>query len=225
MKEAAKDSKYNSVTQQNKIYKYVASSGSVKVTLDHVSNSPGDLDANEVTSFYLGRHFVRNGDRPQRYRRSPDPMMEFYHENKDVFDSCGVNVDDTVVIGGCFKSNKTTLQRTMIPELESEFTGLPSMRLIKEKSNAIKAVIRKLQIEQLADCTIDDIKFSRFNLDTYAGFCYKEYLNLSTKREALPYAYAVSKERWNYIDNTSSRQEVVKRRNLFPNTFTVGARK
>lgn len=90
-----------------------------------------------------GRHIIRNGDRPQKFLRSYDPMSEFYHYNKKLFTDNKVFVDRNVVLSGCFRSNKETLQQTMIPEMESEIAGLPSMAKIKVFSTAVKAAISK----------------------------------------------------------------------------------
>lgn len=178
----------------------------------------------EKNSFYLGRHIIRNGDRPQSYNRSPDPMIEFYHQHKTAFDEFGVDVDKAVVINGCFKTNKITLQRTMIPETNSEFAGLPSMKLIKKKEVAVKSLIRKLKIPQLPKASVDEIADCSFNLRTFPGFHYKEYFNCNTKSEALNIAHEVAKKRWHNIENANASGRIVRRNEIYPNTFVVGAR-
>lgn len=210
--------------RSNKIYNYVATNGTLKINDTGKTNNNGDLQCDEKNSFYLGRHILRNGDRHQHFRRSPDPMMEFYHNHKEVFQESGVDVDKAVVINGCFKSNKETLQRTMIPQFSSEFSSYPSMKLIKKKSSAIKSVIRKLKITQLAKCEKLDMIDSNFNLDTYPGFTYAEYLKLKTKRDALPVAFKVANQRWDNIEESTLNGKIVQRNKLYPNTFVVGAR-
>lgn len=137
------------------------------------SNNPGELDVNGHTSYYVGRHIIN-----QSYRRVPDPMIEVYHKYKLVFDSFSVTLNDTIIVDGCFKTNKPTLQRTMIPETDSEYTGMPSMLLIRNMKNSIKATIRKLKISTLAKCEKEDMNHTVFNMDTYPGFLYKEYMGI-----------------------------------------------
>lgn len=208
----------------NSVFDYVSSNGSMKVVKTNVTTSHGDLNADEKNSFYLGRHHIRNGDRNQRYRRVADPGIEFYHRNKVLFDDFEVNLDSALVVNGCFKSNKGTIQKTMIPETDSHFSRLPSMSLIKEKSSSIKAVIRKLNIPQFIKAEENDMFASSFNLTTYPGFSYKEYLGQETKQEALEDALLVAKERWRNIESANRDGRCVVRKELFPNTFAVGAR-
>lgn len=204
--------------------KYKAVSGSLKQEISTKGDFPGDLKADNKNSFYLGRHLIRNGDRPQSYSRSPDPMIEFYEMHKDIFDSFGVNVSNSIVINGCFKSNKETLQRTMIPETDSIFAGLPSMNLIRMKSEAIKTAIRKLKIVKLDKCIKSDLITSSFNMKSFPGFTYREYFNCKNKEEALPIALEVANKRWDNIISSSSKKRTVVRKELYPSSFTVGAR-
>lgn len=184
----------------------------------------GDLKADGVHSFYLGRHIVRNGDRKQTFRKPPLPCSEFYHAHKPIFDKIGVNVDDSIVVSGCFKTNKSTLQRTMIPKEQNSFSGLPSIHTILKKSKAIKSVIRKLKIPQLPSCNINDLTSSKFNMETYPGFTYYEYLGHKNKLEALSDAMYIAKKRWNNITNCYKKSRKIKRNFLYPYTYSVGAR-
>lgn len=115
-------------------------------------------------------------------------MIEFYERYKKSFESQGVNVDRGVVMSGCFRSNKPTLQRTMIPEVDSNFSKHPTMELIKEKEYARKSMIRKLQIRELVERKIDDMSYSYFNMSTYSGLMYDEYFNYKTKSDAFSIA-------------------------------------
>ena len=66
----------------------------------------GELRTDNISSFYLGRHIVRDGDRAQKFYRSGDPFLEYYYQHKADFNKYGVNVDKSIVVGGCFKINK-----------------------------------------------------------------------------------------------------------------------
>lgn len=212
------------IVNKNVNLRYISKNDSVFLENTGEVLKHGDLKCDEKNSFYLGRHIIRNGDRPQKIYRSYDPMNEFYSLNRDLFDKNEIFVDKNVVMGGCFKSNKPTLQRTMIPEEDVFNSGLPSMKAIKEYGPAIKIAIRKLQIEELAECEIDDIKMTSFNSKTYPGFHLSEYFGHKDKESASIDAYNIANERWKRIDETAERGEKLKRNNIFPNTFVVGAR-
>lgn len=184
----------------------------------------GDLEVDSIHSAYLGRHIIRVGDRDQKIYRSYDPMSECYHLNSDLFDNQNISVQNNVTMSGCFKSNKVTLQRTMIPDIDSPFSSLPTLKLIKEFEPAVKSVIRKLKIEQLAECFIDDLNLTSFNSKTFPGFHLNNYFRHSNKEEASSDAMKIAKERWKYIDKSSELGVRLKRNKLFPNTFVVGAR-
>lgn len=133
---------------------YVTKNGSVYLNKTNKILKNGDLEVDNKHSFYLGRHIIRNGDRYQKISRAYPPMSEFYNLNKELFDKNNIFVDQSVTMSGCFRSNKVTLQRTMIPdeEFDCEITGLPTMEKIKNFKNPIKSAIRKLRITQLAKC-------------------------------------------------------------------------
>jgi hypothetical protein len=112
----------------------------------------------------------------------------------------------------------------MIPETESFLNGLPSMSVIKKLKGAIKSTIRKLKIPTLPPAEKEDMQFSRFDKKTYPGFFYKEYLNLTSKEKAAPYALEIANEKWNKIEESHKAGKVFLRNELFPGTYTVGAR-
>jgi len=47
----------------------------------------GELRTNNISSFYRGRHIVRDGDRAQRFYRSGGPFLEYYHQHKADLDT------------------------------------------------------------------------------------------------------------------------------------------
>jgi hypothetical protein len=66
--EIKKNSKYLRKRSQD----YVLVNGSLKVKFKNDINNDGELNVNNLTSSFLGRHSIRIGDRPQRCRRSTD---------------------------------------------------------------------------------------------------------------------------------------------------------
>jgi hypothetical protein len=182
------------------------------------------LDVDGINSYYIGRHFVRNGDRPQKFCRVFDPMAEFYWLNKELFDVAGVNVADSVTMKGCFKSNKLSIQRTMVPDTDSIMSGLPDMSKVKLFSKAIRTCIRKLKIVTLAKCTKDDMLSTSFNPKTFPGFHLYEYFDHKNKRDAACNALEIANIRWDKISNAAISNSKLSRNDIFPNSFVVGAR-
>jgi hypothetical protein len=151
-------------------------------------------------------------------------MSEFYHYNKDLFVDNNIFVDKNVTMGGCFKSNKETLQRTMVPDIICPTSGLPTFGKIMKFSSSIKSAIRKLKIRRLAKCSIEDLDFVSYSKKTYPGFTYKEYFDFETKEKAASAALSVAKLRWKKISDCAKIGKKLKRNKIFPNTFVVGAR-
>lgn len=212
------------IVSENVETNFVALNDSVYLNKTGETLEHGDLRVDNINSFYLGRHIIRNGDRPQKFIRAYDPMSQFYNFNKPLFDNNKVFVDRNVVMSGCFKSNKVTLQRTMIPDINNDVSGLPSFKSIKVFDKAISIAIRKLKIVQQAKVLKEDILLTSFKSSTYPGFRYKEYYNQKTKDEACLTALELANARWDEISNSFKERRHLKRNNIFPNTFVVGAR-
>lgn len=224
VKESSSAGKGFKVVQKNVKLNYITKNGSVFLENTGKEMLFGDLEVDGKNSFYLGRHIKRDGDRFQKFSRSQDPMSEFYHLNDDLFKKNDVFVDNNVIMGGCFKSNKVTLQRTMIPEEQVANSGLPSMETIKIFSKSVKSAIRKLQIVELAECEIDDLTLTSFNKDTFPGFHLNSYRGHKNKLDASEDALHLAKKRWEIIDKFAKENKKIERNKIFPNTFVVGAR-
>lgn len=209
---------------QNYRSSYVTKNNSVFLDKGEIGSNPGDLDVDNKCSYYIGRHIIRDGDRPQRIMRSSSPMSEFYNLNKELFDKNEINVDANVIMNGCFKSNKNTLQQTMIPEFDTDLSGLPTFAKIKRFEPCIKSAIRKLKIVELAKCYKDDLKLVSFNSTTYPGFHLDKYANCSNKLEASSIAMEIAETRWDRITESFNNNKKLERNKIFPNTFVVGAR-
>lgn len=218
------DRKNFKVVNKNFKMNYVTSNGSIFLEKTNEVMTNGDLESDGIHSHYLGRHIIRNGDRPQKFSRSYDPMTEFYHLNSDLFLKYDVNVSENIILSGCFKTNKSTLQSTMIPETDVDVAGLPTMATIKKFSSSVKNVIRKLKIEELAKCEIDDLNLTSFNKETFPGFHYANYYGHKNKEEAASIAMFLAKKRWKRVSDCAKKSRKLKRNKIFPNTFVVGAR-
>lgn len=203
---------------------YVTKNSSVFLNNTKKILTKGDLEVDGKNSHYIGRHIIRNGDRPQRISRTYQPMSEFYNLNKNLFDKNEVFVDSNITMSGCFKSNKETLQRTMIPEIECLVSARPSMETIKIFEPAIKNAIRKLKIKELSNCNVEDLSLTSFNKNTYPGFHLKEYCGYEDKNSAAADAFKIATKRWKNIEEASKSKIKLKRNKIFPNTFVVGAR-
>ena len=100
--EACKSKKRKHKIIERKFSKYVAKDGLMHTEFSELKPKYGELATDEYHSFYLERHRVRNGDRPQRYSRAPDLMINFYYKYKSVFEQHYVDIDRGIVVSGCF---------------------------------------------------------------------------------------------------------------------------
>lgn len=210
--------------RKTKIFEYYAVDGTVRTKESETKSSFGDLLTNGYHSINVCRHNVRDGDRPQRVFKAPEPMIDFYYSYQDSFNDNEVDVSRGVVMNGCFRSNKETLQRQMIPEIDCEFANHPTMALIRKKKKAIKTVIRKLRIKQLPNCELEDMKFSKFKVNKYSGFSFDKYLWLRSKEKSSDVALKLAEIRWSRIANISNSGRYISRKYLMPGTYAVGAR-
>lgn len=184
----------------------------------------GKLRTDSTSSFYLGRHIVRDGDRVQKFYRSGDPFLEYYHQHSADFNKFGINVDKSIVVGGCFKTNKETLQRTMTPDKNTLLSQYPNNKIFKKLFPAVRILLRKLKIKTIDASCIDDMVLFPYNKDTYAGFTYDKYLHKRTKGECFNDALYMAERRWKNIDKRTKKGETVERKDLYPSTYTIGAR-
>lgn len=172
----------------------------------------------------MGRHKYRVGTRSQRYMKVCDPMFELYNLYRDEFDEFDCHLDDIIIIEGCFETNKVTLQRTMIPQVDTDATKMPTIDYISKFDNVIRAIFRKLRINQLACPSIASFYNVHYNKETLPGFHYVEHLGHRTKKDACIDAFNVAYKRWNYIETCSRKDIPLDRSKLFPSTYTIGAR-
>lgn len=66
-------SKIGSVNKRRKVknnqgaFGFAVHKGTVRLVIEDETNTPDDLSVDNVHSFYLGKHKIRNGDRKQKY--------------------------------------------------------------------------------------------------------------------------------------------------------------
>lgn len=222
--------------------KYVCSKGFLKAVAvkrgtierelkDKISrdvNKANDIFVDNVNSFKLYTHSYRSSTRPQNFSRANDWCCEFNHQYHDVLSEFNdsikdVNIEDAIVVKGCYRTNKVTLQKTATPEKNIK---LPPYYddLSDDMKEAIKRTITKMRIPILGSRTIDDIYNFTFNPEAGPGFHFKDILKNNTKRECVIENLRLAKERWDYIEKASRVGETVKRAELKPSIYTIGAR-
>jgi hypothetical protein len=184
----------------------------------------GELSTDNISSFYIGRHIVHDGDRPQRFYRSGDPFQEYYHQHSVDFDHFNVNVDRSIVVGGCFKTNRETLQRTMTPDSDTCFSKYPSNKMLEKIYPAVRILLRKMQISTIPKSNKEDMVLYPYNKNSYPGFTYDKYLHKSKKSECFNEALFMAEKRWDNITKRTKENQCVERNDLYPSTYTVGAR-
>jgi hypothetical protein len=112
--------------------------------------------------------------------------MHFYTENKELF-SDEVDVNNSIIMCGSYDSNLDGIQKTMVTEDFSFFdvdpSEYPTVENMKIFDKAVKILIRKLKPIILSDMDEEDLKYTYFNEDTYAGFRYVYTIGARNKRE------------------------------------------
>lgn len=160
-----------------------------------------------INSFIAKRKSkIRIGSRPQNYRKAPEPALAFYNSNKPILDSFEVDVNKAVIIDGCFDTNKVTLQRTAIPDVDNkDVLDFPDSFKIRQLRKSIKATIRKIGIEKLFCPTFNESGNCKFNKDTKPGFSCEYILNYKDKGKASRVAYETARVIWNNIEKKANK--------------------
>jgi hypothetical protein len=179
----------------------------------------GVFYVDNVNSKFLGKHPLRNNTRPQKFSKSCIDSSIFYNRNKEMFDSREMFVDRNVIMKGCWHTNKHTLQRQLIPNSSSKFSGLPTKDNIKALMPAVRRTLKKLKIVELPACSKEDMVFTQYNKTTYPGFSYDNYAFMRNKEQAVFAALEVASERWERIEKGN-----FSRKDIFPSLYTIGAR-
>lgn len=179
----------------------------------------GDLYVDSYNSLKIGKHPIRNSTRPQKFSKPPIESSIFYNQNKALFDEFDVNVDRCVISKGCWHTNKSTLQRQLISEIEGEYSRVDKGMNIRMFDRSARNVIRKLGIETLPTCGKEQIFYTSYNAETYAGFRYDQYLKKTKKKEALLDAVKLAVKRWDRIEAGN-----FSRNDIMPSIYTIGAR-
>ena len=165
------------------------------ITVERKIVNVGDLSSYHYSYIHLGRHIIRDGDRPQTFLRSGDPFQEDYERYKNNFDYFGVNVRNNLIVDVLFKKSKKTLQLTTIPETSSEYSKYPSHEVLKTIYPAAKVMLKKMQIDTLPKSEIKDMSLYPFSKDMYPYFTYDKYLKENTKEKRIHDTLAIAVRR------------------------------
>jgi hypothetical protein len=95
---------------------------------------------------------------------------------------------------------------------------------MEELSKCPEIAIRKMKIAIQPTCNSEDMLDALFDGSKMPGFKFQEVFDCKPKAEASKVAYAITKEKWNYISRTTRIGEKLIRSKLFPTIYTLGAR-
>ena len=120
---------------------------------------PKNLKTDGVNSISLKKHPIRNSTRRQHFTRAPIRSLEMFHKYEKVFKTFEIDISRAVNCKGCWETNRHTLQRQLIPESFGTFSDLPDASSSSYFDESVKNVLRKLKIDTLCTCDIDDLDF------------------------------------------------------------------
>lgn len=174
-------------------------------------------------SCYLGRHYIRRGERKEKFFNAPSTARDFYRCNKEFFKNFDIDVEKCVTAEGNWITNKSYLQNIAVPD--ESFGSTASIKDFRKLIDPIvKSIIPKIPFQILESAEYSDCKFVEYNKTTLSGFRYVEYLNFRTKDEASNLALTIAENRWNYIEKCARKQNNIDRSKICPGIYSVGAR-
>jgi hypothetical protein len=167
---------------------------------------------------------VRVSTRLQKFSKPPEVSTDFYFENYDIFKNFeNFELSKHLIVEGCYDTNRHTIQ------LQSDCKNfnnsvLPNDDSLRHLKTAIRDSIRKLKIEELGEVCISDIEEYDFNMSTMPGYRFEHYLGASKKKDCVNEAVAVAKKRYSRIVDATKKGEIIKRKNIIPGIYSIGAR-
>ncbi len=181
------------------------------------------LRSDGYNSKYIGKSKIRSTTRSQKFRKINWRCALIYHQFKNVMSKYEIDLDKCVIIEGCYRTNIHTLQRTMIPEKQGEFSQHPSKENIQKLEDAARVALRKLKMYYINYIpSFEDVRNSEISITKKPGYRYEECFMLKNKEEALPFAYEIAKKRWDYV--TRTEKDKLEHTKIFPGVYSVGAR-
>jgi hypothetical protein len=184
------------------------------------SNIPREVHVDSINSVRLKKHPIRNGTRNQKFSKAPFYCSVFFNEYREYFEKYDIDVDRSITAHGCWRTNKHTLQDQLVPETTGPFSDTDVDLDLSIFNDAARNTIRKLKIETLCTCVKENILTNSYNKNTYAGFTYDQLLFKPKKKDCIDEAVKLASKRWDIISNS----KVIKRNDIFPSLYTVGAR-
>jgi hypothetical protein len=117
---------------------YVYTTKDQKMTTMTATLRKGSLYVDNLHSFFLGKHPLRNNTRKQKFSIPSVEIMKFCTANEDFFSGYEFDFGRCVINQGCWHTNKHTLQRQMIPSVSNAFTSKPDISVIKRLKNSVR---------------------------------------------------------------------------------------
>lgn len=199
---------------------YVYVTKEQKVTVSEGVVRKGVLYVDGRNSRFMGKHPLRNATRPQKFNIPSKVFLDFCYENcYELMKEREIDIDKCIINRGCWHTNKHTLQRQLIPEVENYFTSAPDIKILKRFKNAIRNTIRKLNMDVLPKPDKRGILYTPFNRNTYPGSTYEFYLKKNLKKDCVGEAVQLASIRWDRLESG-----IIERDELFPSLYTIGAR-
>ena len=107
---------------------------------------------------------------------------------------------------GCYDTNRVILQRTAIPDVgNDECTSMPTRLNCAKLKKSIKAVIRKIGVEELHAPNFIDSYYCKFKPAPSPGFSATHILKVKTKKAALKYSLSAASNLWNKLEKISRK--------------------
>lgn len=186
-------------------------------------NSKYEFNTYNNSAKFMGLHAIRNGNRPQTYNKPNIFGVDFYHTNKPIFENFDIDISDDIIVNGNFETNKHTIQEQM-DGVNYDRSVLPKKRHFKENKEVIKNVIRKMEIKTLPAPTKGEMAYTYFNEDTKPGIRYEFFFSKHKKKDCRGIAQHVANSRWDAIEARSKKGQMIKRQDISPSIYTIGAR-
>lgn len=167
---------------------------------------------------------VRISTRRQRFSKPPEVATDFYYEFDEIFRHFEeFDLPSYVIVDGCYDTNKHTIQKQIDCR---NFSGreLPNVDDYILLSQSVRDTIRKLKITNLGEVNEEMLYDFDFDLDTKPGYRFEHYFKANKKRDCVDVAMNIAKKRYRSILKASRKGNKIKREDIIPGIYTIGAR-
>lgn len=184
-----------------------------------------------VNSLKCGKIHIRKGTRPQTYFKAPQNAFDFYNMNKEVFDAYAFDLNKSVVVNGCYETNRHTLEQTAIQSNAApELRVLPTYEEFLKYKDVILTIVDKLKIQQIGNPIFEQCLMSHFKPDSQPGFTQVFLNNNHTKLKAFKTSSKVARNIYNKLNNIANVahkhlvDEFIKNKPKVKGLYSIGAR-